>query len=147
MNYILLITLKGLIIMAVKRILVPVDGSEPNLKAIREAKSMALKSECAIVLLHVVDVDYLLDHSILNDLKEQKARILNDAYEQFVGLNVEKYLVLGDPAEEIMKKAVEENIDLIIMAKRGLTGLKKYLIGSVSSKVVTHAEVPVLILP
>lgn len=133
--------------MAVKRILVPVDGSEPNLKAIQEAKSMALKSECAIVLLHVVDVDYLLDHSILSDLKEQKARILNEAYEHFVGLNVEKYLVLGDPAEEIMKKAVEENIDLIIMAKRGLTGLKKYLIGSVSSKVVTHAEVPVLILP
>ncbi len=104
--------------MAIKRILVPVDGSEPNLKAIQEAKTMAKNSECKIVLLHVVDVDYLLDHSILNELKEQKARILNDAYEKFEGLDVEKYLVLGDPAEEIIKKAVEENIDLIIMAKR-----------------------------
>ncbi len=133
--------------MAVKRILVPVDGSEPNLKAIQEAKTMAKNGECKIVLLHVVDVDYLLDHSILNELKEQKARILNDAYEKFEGFDVEKYLVLGDPAEEIIKKAVEENIDLIIMAKRGLTGLKRYLIGSVTSKVVTYSEVPVLILP
>lgn len=133
--------------MAVKRILVPVDGSEPNLKAIQEAKTMAKNSECKIILLHVVDVDYLLDHSILSELKEQKARILNDAYAQFEGFDVEKYLVLGDPAEEVIKKAVEENIDLIIMAKRGLTGLKRYLIGSVTSKVVTHSEVPVLILP
>ena len=46
-----------------------------------------------------------------------------------------------------MKKADEDNIDLIIMAKRGLTGLKRYLIGSVTSKVVTHSDVPVLILP
>ena len=133
--------------MAARRILVPVDGSEPNLKAIEEAKAMALNSESKIILLHVVDVDYLLDHSILNELKEQKARILNEAYEKFIGLDVEKYLVLGDPAEEIMKKSKEDDIDLIIMAKRGLTGLKRYLIGSVTSKVVTHSEVPVLILP
>ena len=133
--------------MAARRILVPVDGSEPNLKAIEEAKAMALNSESKIILLHVVDVDYLLDHSILNELKEQKAKILNDAYEKFIGLDVEKYLVLGDPAEEIMKKAQEDDIDLIIMAKRGLTGLKRYLIGSVTSKVVTHTDVPILILP
>lgn len=133
--------------MAARRILVPVDGSEPNLKAIEEAKAMALNSESKIILLHVVDVDYLLDHSILNELKEQKAKILNDAYEKFIGLDVEKYLVLGDPAEEIMKKAKEDDIDLIIMAKRGLTGLKRYLIGSVTSKVVTHTDVPILILP
>lgn len=133
--------------MAAKRILVPVDGSEPNLKAIEEAKAMALKSESKIILLHVVDVDYLLDHSILNELKEQKAKILNDAYERFIGLDVEKYLILGDPAEEIIKKAKEDDIDLIIMAKRGLTGLKRYLIGSVTSKVVTHTEVPILVLP
>lgn len=133
--------------MAARRILVPVDGSEPNLKAIEEAKAMALKSESKIILLHVVDVDYLLDHSILNELKEQKAKVLNDAYERFIGLDVEKYLILGDPAEEIIKKAKEDDIDLIIMAKRGLTGLKRYLIGSVTSKVVTHTEVPILILP
>lgn len=133
--------------MAVKKILVPVDGSEPNLKAIEEAKAMALNSDSKIVLIHVVDVDYLLDHSILNELKEQKAKILNDAYEKFEGLDVEKYLVLGDPAEEIIKKADEEDIDLIIMAKRGLTGLKRYLIGSVTNKVVTHTNVPILVLP
>lgn len=133
--------------MAAKKILVPVDGSEPNIKAIEEAKAMALKSESKIILLHVVDVDYLLDHSILNELKEQKAKILNEAYERFIGLDVEKYLILGDPAEEIIKKAKEDDVDLIIMAKRGLTGLKRYLIGSVTSKVVTHTEVPILVLP
>ncbi len=133
--------------MVPRKILVPVDGSEPNLRAIEEAKAMALKTESKVILLHVVDVDYLLDHSILNELKEQKAKILNDAYEKFIGLNVEKYLILGDPAEEIIKKATEDDIDLIIMAKRGLTGLKRYLIGSVTSKVVTHTEVPILVLP
>ncbi|AFS79230.1 universal stress protein domain-containing protein, UspA family [Gottschalkia acidurici 9a] len=133
--------------MNIKKILVPVDGSEPNKKAIDEAKDMAARFNSKVYLLHVVDVDYLLDHSVLSDLKSQRARILDEAVSHFEGIDVEKTIVLGNPSEEIMRKADEEDIDLIIMAKRGLTGLQKYLIGSVTSKVVSHSKKPVLVLP
>lgn len=133
--------------MKFEKILVPVDGSDPNLKAINEAKDLAARFNSKIILLHVVDVDYLLDHTILNELKEQRAKIIDDASKHFLGIEVEKLCVLGDPAEEIMRKAEEEDVDLIVMAKRGLTGLQKYLLGSVTSKVVRHSEKPVLTLP
>ena len=133
--------------MDIKKILVPVDGSEPNKRAIDEAKNMAARLNSKVYLLHVVDVDYLLDHSVLNELKSQRARILDEAVSNFEGIDLEKAIVLGNPSEEIMRKADEEDIDLIIMAKRGLTGLQKYLIGSVTSKVVSHSKKPVLVLP
>lgn len=133
--------------MKFEKILVPVDGSKPNLRAINEAKDLAIKFNSKVILLHVVDVDYLLDHTILNELKEQRAKILEDAAVYFDGIEIEKYCILGEPAEEIMRKANEEDVDIIIMAKRGLTGLQKYLLGSVTSKVVRHSDKPVLTLP
>ena len=62
------------------------------------------------------------------------------------GVKVEPVFRKGRPAEEILEYAEENNIGLIIMGTQGLTGLKKFLIGSVTEKVLRHSKVPVMIV-
>jgi nucleotide-binding universal stress UspA family protein len=50
------------------------------------------------------------------------------------------------PADEIMKTAQEENVDLIVVGSRGLTEVKAFLLGSVSSKVSHRSKCPILII-
>jgi nucleotide-binding universal stress UspA family protein len=63
-----------------------------------------------------------------------------------VGLNVsvEYHLLEGEPAEEIVRLAKSNNIDLIIMGSHGRTGLSRLLMGSVAEQVVRRAECAVL---
>jgi nucleotide-binding universal stress UspA family protein len=51
----------------------------------------------------------------------------------------------GDPADEILKYAAEMGVDLIAMGSHGRTGIMRFLMGSVSRKVLDHAGCPVLI--
>jgi len=52
----------------------------------------------------------------------------------------------GIPADKILEYAWENNIDLIVVGTHGLTGIKKFLIGSIAEKVVRHSRVPVMII-
>ena len=52
----------------------------------------------------------------------------------------------GDPSEEIPKIANEEKYDLVVMGNRGLSGIKGFLLGSVSDKVSRSSECPVVIV-
>lgn len=55
-------------------------------------------------------------------------------------------LLIGRPAEEIIDYAEKNDIDLIVMGTLGLTGVKRFLIGSVAENVVRHSKVPVLVV-
>ena len=59
---------------------------------------------------------------------------------------VEKAVRFGDPAEEIIKFAREQNVDLIMMATHGRTGLSRAISGSVADRVVTSGAAPVLLV-
>jgi nucleotide-binding universal stress UspA family protein len=52
----------------------------------------------------------------------------------------------GDPAEVILDVAARRGVDLIVVGNRGLSGARRYLLGSVPSKVVHHAECDVLVV-
>jgi nucleotide-binding universal stress UspA family protein len=58
--------------------------------------------------------------------------------------NYEKYTISGIPYEEILKKAEEENIDLIVMGTHGRAGIDHFLFGSTAERVVRKAVCPVL---
>ena len=58
-------------------------------------------------------------------------------------VHFEHRMVMGDPADEIVKIAHEDNVDLIVMATHGRTGFKRLLMGSVAEEVVRRAECPV----
>jgi nucleotide-binding universal stress UspA family protein len=62
------------------------------------------------------------------------------------GFTAEPVYQLGNPAEEIMKAAVEHDADLIVMGAQGLGAVDRFLLGSVSTRVVQHATCAVLVV-
>ncbi|MCJ7444243.1 MAG: universal stress protein, partial [Methanotrichaceae archaeon] len=58
----------------------------------------------------------------------------------------EAKIIEGNPANEILKFAEEAKMDIIVIGSIGVTGLKKFMIGSVTEKVVRHSKVPVMIV-
>jgi len=62
------------------------------------------------------------------------------------GVTVEKAVRVGDAAEEIIKYAREQQVDLIMMATHGRTGLSRAISGSVADRVVTSGAAPVLLV-
>jgi nucleotide-binding universal stress UspA family protein len=62
------------------------------------------------------------------------------------GVQVETFARQGDPADAILDVAEEHNADLIIVGNKGMTGAKRFLLGSVPNKVSHHAPCSVLIV-
>jgi nucleotide-binding universal stress UspA family protein len=62
------------------------------------------------------------------------------------GVDVESHAQKGDPAEAIIKVAEEEKADLIIVGNKGMTGAKRFLLGSVPDKISHHAPCSVMIV-
>ncbi len=62
------------------------------------------------------------------------------------GIPVETRLKQGVPAEELLRAAVDEKVDLIVLGSRGLSQVRAFFLGSVSDKVSHHARCPVLIV-
>jgi nucleotide-binding universal stress UspA family protein len=62
------------------------------------------------------------------------------------GLDVEIHAREGDPADAILDVAEEERADLIVVGNKGMTGAKRFLLGSVPNKVSHHAPCSVMII-
>ena len=138
-----------------KKILCPTDFSKFSQEAIREATELASRFGSELLLLHVVTPvvipaagaeavpDLLLNEQEMEEgakasLKEWTGRLESQ------GLNVRSILRRGGAADEIVLAAEEENVDLLVIATRGETGLTRILFGSVAEKVVRHAPCRVL---
>jgi len=126
------------------KLLVAVDGSEQANKALKYASNLAMKFKAKVTLLHVSE-------SKLANLEPEAVRIvgeniLSDAATNFEGIDLDKRIEYGSPAQNIIKVARQENYDLIILGSRGLSSVKRYLLGSVSEDVSMHAKRSVLIV-
>ncbi|MGH2824892.1 MAG: universal stress protein [Thermoleophilaceae bacterium] len=82
------------------------------------------------------------------DLGEVAESVLARTTEEVTsqGVDVETHGREGDPAKVILDVAQEQNADLIVVGARGLTGLERFLLGSVSSKLSHHAPCSVMIV-
>ena len=141
-----------------RKILVPTDFSEDSDLAFRKALSMAVNYQARIFLLHVISkqslADYCLDQSIVDRVLNESIIFSNEKLQEVIdrnqqggGIKVIPDVRKGQPFEEILKEASERKIDLIVIASHGKTGLQKYLIGSVTDKVMKEAKCPVLLIP
>lgn len=150
----------------IKRILVPVDGSEHADKALEYALDLADKYDADIEVLNVVSTapipigPYPMGYGELavpawvgaysKELKASHEKMLSEALEKAKtnkpSLNISTKLVKGRPADKIVETAKEGNFDIIVMGSRGLGGIKKFFLGSVSDRVSDDAECPVLIV-
>ena len=141
--------------MNVQKILLPIDGSEGSYIALEAARQIAEKFGAKIILLNVVDVGnrasmheyYAYDPTVEDALVKRGQRILEDAKTKLLGADVEGVTVLGHPGDSIVTYCDENPVDLVVMATRGMTKVRRFFIGSVTNYVMHHTTVPVLAIP
>ncbi len=139
-----------------KKILVPCDFSEPSVQAFRFAVELAEKSNGVIELLHVIELPVLHDTVLMPTLSFEEAFIKDakaSAEKNFAKLT-NKYakegpevfgnVAFGPVMPTIEDIAKEKKIDLIVMGTHGASGLKEYLVGSNTEKIVRRSNVPVI---
>jgi len=141
----------------IKKILVPIDFSDYSKNSLRYAVNFAKQFNAEIFLIYVVEpVIYPPDFSMgqiaipsVNAEWDERAKneLENLAKTEIPeGVNVKTILKNGKPFLEIIDAASEENIDLIIIATHGHSGVEHILFGSTAEKVVRKAPCPVLTL-
>jgi nucleotide-binding universal stress UspA family protein len=150
------------------KILVPVDGSKYSRDAAQYAVGIAKLSGAKVIALHVVHLPtYAFAYSgaegvspvaiptplpltLTDDEKKAARRIVDDAKElcEKAGVEVETKIIERHPSvpDAIIQFAEENGVDLIIMGTKGRTGIKRFLLGSVTESVVHHAHCPVLVV-
>lgn len=144
--------------MKVSKILVAVDGSEPSKSAFEYALFLAEKCTASLLLVNVADVFERVGSSSKKpeeiakkieegeiDDKAMLRKFESQAKEHGVK-NVSTIKQRGNAAEEILKIADKEKVDLIVLGSRGLSTAKEFLLGGVSHKVIHHAKCPVTVV-
>jgi nucleotide-binding universal stress UspA family protein len=140
-------------------IVVGTDGSETAGEAVREAIELAKSLGASIELVSAyepVSRQRLREEArqAPDDLqwmvnpREDVEATLSEASERIeaAGVSVTTYAREGDPADAILDVAEERNADLIVVGNKGMTGAKRFLLGSVPNKVSHHAPCSVLII-
>jgi nucleotide-binding universal stress UspA family protein len=137
-----------------ERILLPTDGGPGTDAAVGQAVGLARRCRAALHVLHVVDTSVLpLDrHSreLVADLEEWGVESIEKVATRARAEGVEPVvdaLRQGAPAAAILDYVDEADIDLVVMATHGGSGLRRYLLGSVTARIVRTSPVPVLVVP
>ena len=139
----------------IKCILVQIDFSIHSLKALQYALAFAEQFGAAICLMHVVEPASFV-HDLRNvPLALTNAKVARQAKTRLISLArtkaqplipVKPRVRIGKPFHEIATAAKALDVDLIIIATHGFTGLKHTLLGSTAERVVRYAPCPVLIV-
>ena len=136
-----------------EKILVAVDGSEFTDTIVDQAISMGRICNSVIVAISVIPFfsDYISSAAQLEEeLSKNTRKLLEKVKGRIEKENIEcETLVRIDeqPHEPIVQEARKRNVDLIVMGTRGMTGLKRVLMGSVAQKVIGHAPCPIMVVP
>jgi len=141
----------------IKKVLVPIDFSDYSKSSLKYAVNFAKNFNASLVLVYVVEpVIYPPDFSMGQiaipaagiEMGKRAKEELNKLAEKEIpsDLNVKKIIKTGKPFVEIVETAAEEDVDLIIIATHGHTGVEHILFGSTAEKVVRKAPCPVLTL-
>lgn len=134
------------------RILVPVAGPSAEGSALERAVALARRDDATIELFHVVRTEPVATVSmegawpgvVTMAREEGESIVANVAASIEADVPVETAITEGSPSREIVARAREREIDLIVMATSGRVGLNRLLLGSVTERVVRQASVPVL---
>ncbi|HEX8073393.1 MAG TPA: universal stress protein [Thermoleophilaceae bacterium] len=140
-------------------IVVGTDGSETAGEAVRQATELAKAVGARINLVSAFEPvgnqrlreerqEVPEDMQWMVNEREDVEATLRAAAEQVqgAGVEVETFSRQGDPADAILDVAEEQTADLIIVGNKGMTGAKRFLLGSVPNKVSHHAPCSVMII-
>ena len=143
-----------------KNILIPTDGSEQSQRAVRAGVDLAKLHGARVTGIHVIpDYHLLIAYEgafdpVTEERIEEEAETRAEAYLEFIrktcadaGISCSTVCETSDhPYEAILKTADASGCDLILMTSHGRKGLAAVLLGSETRKVLTHANVPVLVM-
>ncbi len=122
------------------RVLVPLDGSSFAEEVLEPAARIAHLVASELFLLHAVDDGQTAVVAAKSYLDEVAARLSNH------GLRITSHVVVGDPAWAIAHPGDDANVGVIAMATHGRTGLARMMLGSVATRTLQHATVPLLLV-
>jgi len=133
-----------------EKILVPLDGSEVAESIIPFVEKSATAHKSTIVLLRVVQIytipgktDIEGEAAAIREAEEYLKGIEEDLKKK--GFEVESHVRYGKDADEILDFCHEPGIDVVAMSTHGRTGLGKWLLGSVTERIVRHCHLPTLL--
>ena len=146
-----------------RRILVAVDGSRPSIDASIQAIDLAKSLNAELIALYVVSPDVRYDFledtitprlpGALKDVimiamqrgEKHLDKVRQKAKDKNFKVKTDVVIGISSVVKEIVDYAEKNRINIIVVGSRGLSGLKKMLLGSVASGVVTYAHCPVLV--
>ena len=137
------------------KLLVPIDGSDNSFRALNHAIFLSQKITAQITALHVMEylpLVYIESQRTLDAIfskhLEESETILNKSRD--IGnknsVRVETELRKGDAASNIIDYSKKENFDTIVMGRRGMGKLRELVVGSTSTKVLSHSDCTVVIV-
>lgn len=135
-----------------RKILVGYDSSAQSEKAVAVALSIAEAMDSQVLLFAVArppePATSVEVHAVLDDAREHYQegfnRIVATAREK--GVNIDTEIVVGHPAEQIIHRAETAKIDLVVLGRRGTSMFEKWILGSVSERVLRYAHCPVMVI-
>ena len=140
-----------------RRILIPVDFSECSQEALAQACDLARRFDAELHLVHVVEpfpTVTVASAEFYGDYHNYVKQQIDAARGQLSALPppelgpkpVVRAILQGRPDQEIVSYAADHGTDLIVLGTHGRTGVNRWLIGSVSERVVRHAPCAVLVV-
>jgi nucleotide-binding universal stress UspA family protein len=143
----------------IRRILCPIDFSETSRHALEHALAIARWYDSEIVALHVIDLPMLPPLPILSAVADPVPVPDSDRWKQAEeelrawlerrrsGLKTDVVIDQGQAAAIILDVATSRQADLVVMGTHGLTGFERFMLGSVTEKVLRRATCPVMTVP
>lgn len=139
------------------KVLLAMDGSEEAVLAVRTAVDLVEKTDSELHVVFVLRTREAFEYDAMGfgvggpheEVRSMGKRMLDDyvrQVEEAGGIVAEAHFRMGRPDERIVAAAEEIGAGLIVMGSRGLGGVRRALLGSVSDSVVRHAHCPVMVV-
>jgi len=140
-----------------ERILYPTDFSDVSMKAVNYVKQLKDAGTTEVIVLHVIDERFLIGtaHEVAIDfegLEIELRKVAEGKCEKILaefregGMDAKLRIEKGNPFQEILRAAKEEDVSLIVIGSHGRSNVEEMLLGSVSEAVIRKAVQPVLVV-
>lgn len=139
----------------IKKILVPVDGSESSKKALEMGIAIAKAANASLTILEVVEEFGPLPgyyekapegKDRVKWISEQRFEKIRSPLDESPEIKWDRLVLEGYPADTIVETATKGNYDMIVIGSRGLSAVGRFLVGSVSDRIVHHATCSVTVV-
>ena len=150
--------------MIISKILVAVDGSTPSLDAAQKAINFAEKYGADLIALHVISSNIRYEYNgdsltpvfsgplkeIVSMAMEKGQKYVDEVKEmassKTLNVRTDVLLAVTSVVKEVVEYAEKQNVDLIVLGTRGMSGFKRMLLGSTASGVIKYSHCPVLVV-